>query len=230
MNTEVWSAIVAAHRRAIRLLDRAAPATAEGVEPAPLGAETLILLSDALDGYLDELRLTLASLVDVDEADEMLAVLSVHLDERTLARLSLADAVQFSLLQERRLARHDGGDYFYAIADRAMRLKRPPLLVVEALCFCLRDGFVGRYGQDLLARDRYEQRLGALLAPTPAATPSTVSESGAHTTVEKERSIWSVYVAAAAIVIALCAMMVWASNHVVQVASSDATPGCSHVA
>lgn len=229
MNTEVWSAIVDTHRRAVTLLDRAAPTTAEGVEPAPLGAETLILLSDALDGYLDELQLTLASLVDVNEGDEALAALAVHLDERTLARLSLADAVQFSLLQERRLARRDGGDYFYAIADRAMHLKRPPTLVVEVLCFCLRDGFVGRYGQDLLARDRYEQRLRALLAPTPAATPSAAPDPGAHTTIEKERSIWGIYVAAAAIVIALYAMMVWASNHV-QVASSDVKHGCSHVA
>lgn len=114
------------------------------------------------------------------EHDAHLALLplALHLDERALGRLPEDRRLAWPLLQRGITGADRGGELFYELAEHLAARGDAPALAIEALCYCLADGFRGDLADDPARIAAHRARLCARLerpAPPPApprsATP-----------------------------------------------------------
>lgn len=98
---------------------------------------------------------------------QILAALSIYLDERVLRRLASNRMLEWRHLQREVIHSSEGGDLFYRIVDRLIASPRTSSLVLEVYDFCLRDGFLGRFAHEPGKIEEYERRLAARIPPPP---------------------------------------------------------------
>ncbi len=113
---------------------------------------------------------------------QILAALSIYLDERVLRRLAANRMLEWRHLQLDVIHSSEGGDLFYRIVDRLIASPKTTPLVLEVYHFCLRDGFLGRFAHEPGKIEDYERRLAARIPapPEPAAPPPSPTPDAPH--------------------------------------------------
>jgi type IV/VI secretion system ImpK/VasF family protein len=190
----------------------AGPAAASAVPlrmaAAPDTAQHAILyqLHEDVHARIEQLRAALAAEPGGEQA--MLALV-LYFDEYIMGLLPDFLATSWPLLQTRLTGRKTGGSDFFRLIDRLIETEPRPEFALEVYLFCLRSGFSGQYADDLVALDRYQQRLRARIA---APEPPHLREAASAVLPRPIRSP-ALYYAAAALAIALVgwALTVWSN-------------------
>jgi type IV/VI secretion system ImpK/VasF family protein len=105
------------------------------------------------------------------EIQEMLAPLTIHIDERVLRKLSPSLGASWNRLQHDLIHSDDGGAVFYERLGRLLDSTSSSPLVLEVYAFCLSAGFFGRHLDEPEKVTSYRDRLARALT-TPAAAAS----------------------------------------------------------
>lgn len=144
--------------------------------------------------------------------DLAITALVLYLDERIMDRLPDYLRLGWPLLQAKRLGSSTGGDDFYRFANELVAAPNTPSFVLEVYYFCLEQGFVGRYANDLVSIEEHKQRLrGAIDLPRVASeTPDTAEVS---TEVGSPVPASMAYAASLAVVVVITAGLTLLSNY-----------------
>ena len=152
----------------------AEPQTRPAVDTAWVEAEgpaELVGLRARIRERLSWLRGRLADGLSARETYHVLFALVIHVDEMTGLALGPASR-DYRPLQQELFEIDDGGERFFAVLDELFRKEETLPLVYEVFYFCLKDGFVGRYGGRPSKLEEYRQELERRIErglPTPAA-------------------------------------------------------------
>lgn len=176
MNLHVWQELVANHRETSELISAVAPEAAasdlDGLRPL-LAKHDMETLHGQLRQTLARTSAKLGTLLDSNELKQILFLLSIAIDEKVQRRLAPEEAPRWPLLQRALFDVHDGGDLFYDMVDDLFPRSDTPDLVFEVCCFCLSDGFIGRFGRNRQLLDDYKQKVGSRITrPMGSSTAS----------------------------------------------------------
>ncbi len=143
--------------------------------------------------------------------DDAMKALSIDFDERIMERLPDFMRPSWPLVQTSRTGSITGGEDFYRAIDYLRATAGTPSFVFEVYYFCLANGFVGRYANDLDNIEEYRQRLRELI--TVPRIPLDASDTAeVRTDVIKPRSAWVAYAAALGLVVLFTASITALSN------------------
>jgi type IV/VI secretion system ImpK/VasF family protein len=164
MNLHVWQELVANHRETSELISAVAPEAAasdlDGLRPL-LANHEMETLHGQLRQALARASAKLGTLLDGNELKQILFLLSIAIDEKVQRRLAPEEAPKWPLLQRALFDVHDGGDLFYDMVDDLFPRSDTPELVFEVCCFCLSDGFIGRFARNRQVLEDYKQKVGS---------------------------------------------------------------------
>ncbi|MCX4244135.1 DotU family type IV/VI secretion system protein [Paraliomyxa miuraensis] len=151
-------------------------------------------------------------LVSEPGRDEAIKALVLYLDERIMERLPDYLEMSWSRLQTDYTGRHTGGEDFYRFLADLVASPATPSFVFEVYYFCLENGFVGRYANDL---ESIEER--KLLLRNKIEQPLVASEVGdtAEVSTRSGRPIpaWVAYAISLGVVVVLTASLTLLSNY-----------------
>jgi type VI protein secretion system component VasF len=105
-----------------------------------------------------------------------------------------------------------GGDDFYRFAGELRAQAGTPSFVFEVYYFCLEHGFVGRYANDLVAIERYQQWLREAIE-LPRVSTETTDTAETSVSIAKPVPAWTAYVISLAAVVLVTATMTLLSNY-----------------
>lgn len=165
MTLESWHLIVSAGLEVRRLLDHALPdvnvAAASNEHTVILGPAAGVLggLRDEIRSNLQRLKVDLIRIVSEKDVNMVLYPLVIHFDEMVMRRLSKEEQTRWQLLQKDLFNINDGGDVFFDFINERLRTSDTPLMVFEVLYFCLSDGFIGKFSNDVGKLDQYKGQL-----------------------------------------------------------------------
>lgn len=190
-----------------------APATATSGSRSPQITEderrTLAELSSRVRERIYGLDQTLAS---ERGREEVIKALALYFDERIMVRLPEYLRLGWPLLQTAYTGATTGGDDFYRFVSELRARPTTPSLVFEVYYFCLENGFVGRYANDLASIERYQQWIREAIelprVPTDSADTAEVSVR-----TSKAVAGWVVYAVSLAVVVVVAAAQVVLSNY-----------------
>ncbi len=170
--------------------------------PSALALINLVELRKRLRAQLDHLRHSLIQQYSEQEAYWVLFPLTAHCDELIKQNILKVNTLEWPSLQQELYQVEDAGDLFYELLDNI--LKKPDTLpfVYEVYYFCLKDGFLGRYANNLDKINYYLEKLRPhiVLQPLPEVVESTAKpKKWAHIRILNR----VYYVATAGLIIAL---------------------------
>ena len=144
--------------------------------------------------------------------DDAIKALVIYLDERIMTRLPDYLRLSWPLLQIAYTRSTTGGDDFYRFAGELRAQPGTPSFVFEVYYFCLENGFVGRYANDLVAIERYQQWLQEVIDQPRVSTETTdTAETSTH--MAKPVPAWMAYVISLAAVLLVTASLTLLSNY-----------------
>ncbi len=176
MNLHVWQELVASHRETSALISAVTPEAAasdlEGLRPL-LASHDMESLHGQLRQALARASAKLGTLLGANELKQILFLLAIAIDEKVQRRLAPEEAPKWPLLQRALFDVHDGGDLFYDMIDDLFPRSDTPELVFEVCCFCLSDGFIGRFGRNRQQLEDYKQKVASRITrPMGSSTAS----------------------------------------------------------
>lgn len=143
--------------------------------------------------------------------DDAMKALSIDFDERILDRLPDFMRPSWPLVQTSRTGSIMGGEDFYRAIDYLRATAGTASFVFEVYYFCLNNGFVGRYANDLDSIEEYRQRLRESI--TVPRTPSDGNDTAeVRIDVVKPRSAWVTYAVMLGVVVVFTASLTALSN------------------
>ena len=144
--------------------------------------------------------------------DDAIKALVIYLDERIMTRLPDYLRLSWPLLQVAYTRSTTGGDDFYRFAGELRARPGTPSFVFEVYYFCLENGFVGRYANDLVAIERYQQWLReAIDLPRVSTEATDTAEHSTHTA--KPVPAWMAYAISLGAVVLITASLTLLSNY-----------------
>lgn len=144
--------------------------------------------------------------------EEVIKALVLYFDERIMVRLPDYLRLGWPLLQIAYTGAPTGGDDFYRFVSDLRAKATTPSLVFEVYYFCLENGFVGRYANDLASIERYQQWIReAIELPRVPTDSADTAEVSVRTT--KPVAGWVAYAVSLAVVVAVAAAQVAISNY-----------------
>jgi len=144
--------------------------------------------------------------------DDAIKALVIYLDERIMTRLPDYLSLSWPLLQIAYTRSTTGGDDFYRFAGELRAQPSTPSFVFEVYYFCLENGFVGRYANDLVAIERYQQWLREAI-DLPRVSNETTDTAETSTHVVKPVPAWMAYAISLGAVVLVTATMTLLSNY-----------------
>jgi type IV/VI secretion system ImpK/VasF family protein len=144
--------------------------------------------------------------------EEATKALVLYLDERIMERLPDYLRLSWPLLQLGYTRSATGGDDFYRFVNELRAKPSTPSFVFEVYYFCLANGFIGRYANDLASIERYQQWLAeAIELPRVSSDTPDTAEVSIRTT--KPMSAWQAHAISLAVVVLITASLTWLSNY-----------------
>ena len=158
----------------------------------------LIQLRDQIRPLLRRLETQLATALSPHDLYEALFPLVVHIDE--MIRVGTRGATnRWEPLQGDLYNIDNGGDRFFLVLDEKLKQIQTPPIVLEIYYFCLSEGFGGAHLGDPLRLTQYREQIAARLPVRPVPLTAATETPRA---VQPVRFPWTVYAAAAALVLA----------------------------
>lgn len=157
---------------------------------------------------LDALAVALSRELGCDDA---MKALSIDFDERILDRLPDFMRPSWPLVQTSRTGSITGGEDFYRAIDTLRATAGTASFVFEVYYFCLNNGFVGRYANDLDSIEQYRQRLRESIT-VPRAPSDGNDTAEVRIDVVKPRSAWVAYAVSLGVVVVFTASLTALSN------------------
>lgn len=144
--------------------------------------------------------------------DDVLVALVLYFDERIMGRLPDYLRLSWPLLQIAYTRSTTGGDDFYRFVNERLAKPSTPSLVLETYYFCLEQGFVGRYANDL-AGIEHHQRLLRESIELPRISSETADTTAEVSTAETTPvSAWGAYAISLLVVVLVTASLTLLSN------------------
>ncbi|MEX1368553.1 MAG: DotU family type IV/VI secretion system protein [Nannocystaceae bacterium] len=143
--------------------------------------------------------------------DDAMKALSIDFDERILDRLPDFMRPSWPLVQTSRTGSITGGEDFYYAIDYLRATAGTASFVFEVYYFCLNNGFVGRYANDLDSIEEYRQRLRESIT-VPRAPSDGNDTAEVRIDVVKPRSAWVAYAVSLGVVVVFAASLTALSN------------------
>jgi len=144
--------------------------------------------------------------------DEAIKALVIYLDERIMTRLPDYLSLGWPLLQIAYTRSTTGGDDFYRFAGELRAQPSTPSFVFEVYYFCLENGFVGRYANDLVAIERYQQWLREAI-DLPRISTEATDTAETSTRMAKPVAAWVAYAISLGAVVLITASLTLLSNY-----------------
>jgi type VI protein secretion system component VasF len=181
-----------------------------GVSPSSVSDDERRTLDDLHRRVKARLAGLEAALAGVSGQRDAMKALVIYLDERIMERLPEYLRPSWPLLQRDHTGSTTGGEDFYRFVSELS--PGAPSFVFEVYYFCLANGFVGRYANDMESIERYRHQLRESIDAPRTLTdgPDTAEVS---MVVVKPVAAWLPYGVALVGVVAVTTMLTILSNY-----------------
>lgn len=144
--------------------------------------------------------------------DDVLVALVLYFDERIMMRLPDYLRLSWPLLQIAYTRSTTGGDDFYRFVNERLAKPSTPSLVLETYYFCLEQGFVGRYANDLAGIEHHQRLLRESIELPRVAGDTSDTTAEVSTAETKPVSAWGAYAISLLVVVLVTASLTLLSN------------------
>lgn len=175
MKNQIWPAIYGIFQELDKMIDQAQGVVSvkdkgerRGVQVLKRGIQTddIVPLRAEIRNKLNFLRVRLNEYLTERETYLALFPVVIYFDETVQSKIFQGQHVMWPPLQKELFQIDNGGELFYDTLDDILRKPETVPFVYEVFYFCLSDGFQGKYAENFLKIEEYQNKLKAKI-PLP---------------------------------------------------------------